>query len=153
MHLGLILAREVARGRVDGDAHVVHVGDDLVPAGRELREEVAVRVEAPALRPSLRVRLAVQAEGRLAAERVVGVAERLAVTEADERVEDAAQRLLGAQVVDARHQVAVGDQPAPQTVVVRADVTHQPAEQRVDDVRVELRTVDVLDVVMALILK
>ena len=62
------------------------------------------------------------------------------MAEADERVEDATQRLFRAQVVDARHQVAVGHQPLPQSVVVRADPTHQPAEQRVDDVRVELQT-------------
>ena len=136
---GLVLVYELARRRVDGDTHVPHVGDDLVTARGQLREEVMVSVDSPAGLPRFQVRLSIQSEGRLAAERVVGVAERVAVAEADDRLEDAAQGLLRAQVVDARHQIAVRHQPAPQSVVVRRHLPRQPAEQRVDDVRVKLQ--------------
>ena len=101
--LGLVLARVVAQGRVYRHADVVHVGEDLLSAREEVGEEPLVRGDAPVAPALLGVRLAVQPEGRLAAEAIVCIVEGLPVTEADDGEEDAAERLLGAQVVDAAH--------------------------------------------------
>jgi len=54
-----------------------------------------------------RVRVSIETEHRLAGEREVGVVERLAVTKADKWMKHGAERLLGADVADSGHQVAV----------------------------------------------
>jgi len=97
-------------------ADVVEVGDDLLPAIGQLGEEDGVLVGPPARPARLtatapadveRVRVPVQPEHSFAGEREVGVVERLAVTEADERVKHRAQCLFSAEVTNGGYQVAV----------------------------------------------
>lgn len=95
----------------------------------------------PAVRASTSgVRLSVETKDRFAAEGIVGVVERLSVTETDDRMKDGAQSLLGAQVCDGPHQVAVGMQQTEEVSVPTActDFAAQPSEHGVDDVGVEL---------------
>ena len=124
----LVLADGAAQRRVGRHADVVEVGNDLPATVGQFREEDPVLVGPPAGRsPPLgrahRVRVPVQPEHGLAGEREVGVVERLAMTETDERMEHGAERLLGADVADGRYQVAVSleqaHQPRVDSVVVR----------------------------------
>ncbi len=139
---GLVLSRVITQGRVNGHAVVIHIGEDLLSASLQSWEELVVGGDSPAAAALLRVRLSVEPEDGLPAERVVCIGERLPVAEADDGVEDAAERLLGADVVDAAHEVGVGEQPAPQVVLAEdGDFAREPTEDDVEDVCVELHLV------------
>jgi len=120
----LVLAHGTAQRRVGRHPDVVEVGNDLLPAVGQIREEDTMLVSPPTIWSRVpdvgsvqRVRVPVKPEHRLAGEREVGVIKRLAVTEADEGMKHRAECLLGTDVADSSYQVAVRLQQTRQSCV------------------------------------